>query len=307
MNFLQFQVPNIEVPADSTAMHNISNRFHELVNMSWHDLSRTLITDAIKIGGKLIIAIVVFFVGKWMIKKFDALLNKIFERHNVEKSLNSFIRSMLRVIEWIFLIMVIVSILGIKTTSFLAILASFGFALGMALSGTLQNFAGGVLILLLKPFKIGDYIIAQGQEGTVTEINIFNTVLVTTDNKTITIPNGTMSNNIINNVSVKGTRRVEWVFGISYGDNFDEAKRIVRQVLREDSRIMTDPEPFIALNKMADSAVEVLARAWTVTSEYWNVFFDINEKVYKAFNNNGITIPFNQLDVHIQSPESTNM
>ena len=303
MNFLQFQVPNIELPADSTAMHNISNRFHELVSMSWQDLSKTLITDAIKIAGKLLVAIAVFFIGKWLIKKFDALLNKIFEKHNVEKSLNSFIRSMLRVIEWIFLIMVIVSVLGIKTTSFLAILASFGFALGMALSGTLQNFAGGVLILLLKPFKIGDYIIAQGQEGTVTEINIFNTVLLTTDNKTIIIPNGGMSTSIVNNTSATGTRRVEWIFGISYGDNFDDAKSIIRQVLRDDPRILMTPEPFIAINKMADSAVEVIVRAWTVTAEYWNVYFDMNEKVYKAFNKNGITIPFNQLDVHIQSQE----
>lgn len=299
MNFLQLPTPKIDVPADSVVLNKIGNRFNELIHMSWDDLSRTLVTDAMKIGGKLLAAIAVFIVGRWLIKKIDKLIDKLFEKRGVDRSLNAFVRNMLKIVEWIFLLMILVSILGIRTTSFLAILASLAFAIGMALSGTLQNFAGGVLILFLKPFRTGDYIIAQGQEGTVQEINLFNTVLITPDNKTIIIPNGGMSTSIVNNTSETGTRRVEWTFGISYGDSYEDAKKVLEELIRSESRILDSPSYSIALSNLADSAVQIVVRAWTATSDFWSVYYDMNEKVYKMFPEHGLTIPFNQLDVNL--------
>ena len=240
-------------------------------------------------------------MGRWLIRKADGLLNRIFEKRGLDPSLNSFIRSILRIVVWVFLVMIIVGVLGIRTTSFLAILASAGFAVGMALSGTLQNFAGGVLILLLKPFRTGDYIVSQGVEGTVKAINLFNTVLITPDNKTIIIPNGGMSSSIVNNVTESGTRRIEWTFGISYGDSYDEARKVLAGLIEADSRIQRSPEYLIALSNLADSSVQIVVRAWTDTSEYWNVYYDMNEKVYKTFSEHGLTIPFNQLDVNLTS------
>lgn len=299
MNFIQLPTPKIDVPADSVVLNKIGNRFNELIHMSWDDLSRTLVSDAMKIGGKLLAAIIVFIVGRWLIKKIDGLIDKVFEKRGVDISLNAFIRSMLKIVEWIFLLMILVSILGIKTTSFLAILASLAFAIGMALSGTLQNFAGGVLILFLKPFRTGDYIVAQGQEGTVQQINLFNTVLITPDNKTIIIPNGGMSTSIINNTSETGTRRVEWTFGISYGDSYDEARKVLEELIRKDGRIFDSPSYSIALSNLADSSVQIVVRAWTATSDFWSVYYDMNLNVYNAFPQHGLTIPFNQLDVNL--------
>lgn len=298
-HFLQLAKPDVDVPADSVVIDKLNSRFHELLQMSWSDLSHTLVSDLLKFSGKLAIAIIIYFVGRWLIRWMDRLLNRIFERRKVDTSLNKFIRNMLRIVAWIFLLLIIVGILGIKTTSFLAILASAGFAVGMALSGTLQNFAGGVLILLLKPFRTGDYIVSQGQEGTVKEINLFNTVLATPDNKTIIIPNGGMSSSIVNNVTDAGTRRIEWTFGIAYGDDYDEARRVLQQLIAADERIFKTPEPLIALSNLADSAVQIVVRVWAKTDDYWAIYYGMNEKVYKVFPEHGLSIPFNQLDVNI--------
>lgn len=301
IHFLQLAKPNVDVPADSVVIDKLNNRFHELLQMSWSDLSHTLMTDLMKFSGKLVAAIIVYLIGRWLIRWLDRMLNKIFERRKLDSSLNKFIRNMLRIVAWIFLLLIIVGILGIKTTSFLAIIASAGFAIGMALSGTLQNFAGGVLILLLKPFRTGDYIVAQGQEGSVKEINLFNTVLSTPDNKTIIIPNGNMSNSIVNNVTDSGTRRIEWTFGIAYGDDYDRARQVLQGLIDADERIFKTPASLIALSNLADSAVQIVVRAWVKADDYWSVFYDMNEKVYKVFPEYGLTIPFNQLDVNIAS------
>lgn len=301
IHFLQLAKPNVDVPADSVVIDKLNNRFHELLQMSWSDLSHTLMTDLMKFSGKLVAAIIVYLIGRWLIRWLDRMLNKIFERRKLDSSLNKFIRNMLRIVAWIFLLLIIVGILGIKTTSFLAIIASAGFAIGMALSGTLQNFAGGVLILLLKPFRTGDYIVAQGQEGSVKEINLFNTVLATPDNKTIIIPNGSMSNSIVNNVTDSGTRRIEWTFGIAYGDDYDRARQVLQGQIDADERIFKTPASLIALSNLADSAVQIVVRAWVKADDYWSVFYDMNEKVYKVFPEHGLTIPFNQLDVNIAS------
>ena len=174
----------------------------------------------------------------------------------------------------------------------------------MALSGTLQNFAGGVMVLLFKPYRVGDYIEAQGQSGTVKEIQLFNTVLNTPDNKTILVPNGSLSTGIINNYSHEERRRVDWTFGIGYGDSYDYAKATLRELLEADERILKDPAYFIALHSLGDSSVNIVVRAWVATPDYWNVYFGMNEKVYKVFNERGINIPFPQMDVHLYSAQA---
>lgn len=299
IHFLQLAKPNVDVPADSVVIDKLNNRFHELLQMSWSDLSHTLMTDLMKFSGKLVAAIIVYLIGRWLIRWLDRMLNKIFERRKLDSSLNKFIRNMLRIVAWIFLLLIIVGILGIKTTSFLAIIASAGFAIGMALSGTLQNFAGGVMILLFKPYKVGDFIEAQGYSGTVKEIQIFNTILNTSDNKTIIIPNGGLSTGSLNNYSKEGRRRVEWKIGIAYGDDFDTARQVILQLLSTDQRIFDDPAPFVALSNLGDSAVEVTVRVWTASENFWGVYFDFNEKVYKQFDKYGLHFPYPQVDVHM--------
>jgi small conductance mechanosensitive channel len=295
--FLQLPKPNVEIPEDGEVFGKFESWIQRVVQMSWDDLLHWMV----QFGGKLIAALLIYFVGRWLIRKFDGLLNRIFQRRELDPSLNSFIRSIVRIVFWVFLVMMIVGVLGIRTTSFLAILASAGFAVGMALSGTLQNFAGGVLILLLKPFRTGDYIVSQGVEGTVKAINLFNTVLITPDNKTIIIPNGGMSSSIINNVTQSGTRRIEWTFGIAYGDSYEEARRILAGLIESDPRIMRSPDYLIALSGLADSSVQIVVRAWTATADFWDVYYAMNEKVYNAFPKHGLTIPFKQLEVSLKS------
>jgi small conductance mechanosensitive channel len=193
--------------------------------------------------------------------------------------------------------------LGVEMTSFIAILAAAGLAVGMALSGTLQNFAGGVMILLFKPFKKGDFIEAQGHSGTVNEIQIFMTILKTPDNKTIMIPNGPLSTGSLTNYSREPRRRVDWTIGIGYGDDVDKAYEVIRRLLDGDDRILDDPEPFIAVKELADSSVNFTVRAWVNASDYWGVFFRMNEEVYKTFDKEGLNIPYPQSDVHLFKEE----
>jgi small conductance mechanosensitive channel len=185
-------------------------------------------------------------------------------------------------------------------TSFIAILGAAGLAVGMALSGTLQNFAGGVMILIFKPFKVGDVIDAQGHLGSVHEIQIFNTILKTPDNKTIIIPNGGLSTSSMTNYSTEEKRRSDWTIGVGYGDDLDKVRRTLKQLCGDDSRILKDPEVFIAVAELADSSVNLTVRAWVKAEDYWGVFFDMNENIYKIFNKEGINIPYPQMDVHIQ-------
>ena len=199
----------------------------------------------------------------------------------------------------IIVIISIVGILGVNTSSFIALFASAGLAIGMALSGTLQNFAGGLMVLFIKPFKVGDFIEAQGYSGSVKEISLFNTLINTIDNKTIIIPNGGLSTGIINNYSKEPVRRVDWTFGIAYGDNYDVAKETITEMLNKDTRVIKNPDIFIALHSLGDSSVNIVVRAWVTSEEYWDLYFDINEKVYKTFPMVGLSIPFPQMDIHM--------
>ena len=272
---------------------------NSLSTMSLDTLVNKLIDLSVSFGSKLLVALLVFFIGRWIVKKLNRLVINILTKRHVEASLASFTKSLVSIPLNFTLVIIIISVLGIETSSFIALFASAGVAVGMALSGTLQNFAGGVMILLFKPFKVGDYIEAQGQSGTVKEIQIFNTIITTTDNKVIIIPNGGLSTGIMMNYSKESQRRVDWVFGIGYGDSYEHAKTVIARLLDNDPRVLKDPNYFIALTALNSSSVDIVVRAWVKAENYWGVFFDMNEKVYKTFAEENLNIPFPQMDVHL--------
>lgn len=254
---------------------------------------------AFEFGYKLVGAILALIVGLYLIKVLLNGLSKLMKKRNIDDSLQPFLRSMLGIVLKVLLVVSVLSMIGIEMTSFVAILGAAGLAVGMALSGTLQNFAGGVMILIFKPFKVGHVITAQGYTGSVYEIQIFNTILKTPDNKHIIIPNGGLSTGSMVNFSKEPTRRVDWTFGIGYGDDVDKARAVLKRLISEDERIKQDPEPFIAVSELGDSSVNFAVRVWVDAGDYWPVFFAMNEKVYKTFDKEGLNIPFPQMDVHV--------
>lgn len=249
---------------------------------------------------RLASAILVVVLGFWIVGIITRSFARMMDRSAIDVSLRPFLRSLLNVILKILLVISVMSMIGIEMTSFVAILGAAGLAVGMALSGTLQNFAGGVMILMFKPYKVGDWIEAQGYSGTVSEIRIFSTILKTPDNKTIIIPNGGLATGSMINYTTEARRRVDWTFGIAYGDDVDKAREVLKKLIASDERILADPEPFIAVSALADSSVNLVVRVWVNAENYWGVFFDMNENVYKTFGNEGLHIPFPQLDVHVQ-------
>ncbi|MCF8226526.1 MAG: mechanosensitive ion channel [Bacteroidales bacterium] len=250
-------------------------------------------------GPRMLGAILVLIIGGWLIRLIMRGMGRMMERSKLDGSLIPFLGTLTRTLLRILLFISVLGMMGIEMTSFIAVLGAAGLAVGLALSGTLQNFAGGVMILMFKPFKVGDYIEAQGHAGSVKEIQIFNTILKTPDAKIIIIPNGGLSNSSMINYSAEENRRVEWTFGIGYGDNVSKVKDIIQKLLNEDDRILTDPEPFLAVASLGDSSVNIVVRVWVRSGDFWSLYFDMNEKVYNAFNAGGINIPFPQMDVHL--------
>lgn len=254
---------------------------------------------AVAYGLKLIGAIVALVIGLWIIKMLTRALARFMEAKEIDPSLRSFLRTAFNILLKVLLVISIASMVGIPMTSFVAILGAAGLAIGLALSGTLQNFAGGVMILLFKPYKVGDYVEAQGYTGTIKEIQIFHTVMLTVDNKTIIMPNGPLSTGSLINYSKEPLRRVDLTIGISYGNSYDRAREVLEELISQDERILTDPAPFIGLNKLADSSINIVARLWVNAEDYWDVYFMMNDKVYKEFPNRGLSFPFPQMDVHL--------
>ncbi|UCE05345.1 MAG: mechanosensitive ion channel [bacterium] len=247
----------------------------------------------------LLLAIVTLIIGLWLIKILVKALKKALEKGGFDISLQQFLTSLVSILLKIILLISVISMVGVKTTSFVAILGAIGLALGLALQGSLANFAGGVLILIFKPFKVGDFINALGHAGTVDAIRIFNTILKTPDNKTIYIPNGALSNSSIINFSTEPQRRVDMTFGISYTDDIKKAKDILKRLVDSDTRILKEPEPAIVLSELADSSVNFAVRAWCNAADYWGIFFDMQENVKTAFDKEGISIPFPQRELHV--------
>ncbi|MFI3239870.1 MAG: mechanosensitive ion channel [Bacteroidales bacterium] len=324
MKLLQ-TVPTDSIPSSINSVDELKNVFQ---NSSTEEIINTLINWGMSLGGKILAAAVVFFIGKIIINWIYNITKKILNARKVDLSLTSFVLSLVKIVLLILLIISVIGILGIETSSFIAIFASAGIAVGMALSGTLQNFAGGVLILILKPYKIGDFIEAQGYTGTVKEIQIFNTILNTVDNKCIIIPNGGLSTGSINNYSKEKYRRIDWTVSVSYGDDFNVAKEHILKMLSEDTRVLQNADqlttiyakgdknspkaieelpdsaslhsPVVFLEALADSSINIKVRAWALTSDYWGIFFDMNERIYVELPQKGLNFPFPQMDLHIK-------
>lgn len=252
-------------------------------------------------GPKVIGAIFVLVVGLWVVKIITRSIGRNFEKRRIDASLRPFLVALISTVLKVLVIISVMGMVGIEMTSFIAIIGAAGLAIGLALSGALQNFAGGVMLLIFKPIQVGDFIEAQGHMGTVKEIGIFTTVLNTVDNRTIFIPNGPLSTNSLTNFSKEPLRRVDWKFGIAYGDDVENFKIAINQFISEDSRILKEPEYFTGLSELADSSVNFAVRAWVEAKDYWGVYFDMNEKVYKRFSEYKLNIPFPQMDVHFQN------
>lgn len=272
--------------------------------MQVEQIMKQLSEIIVNYGPKLIGAIIVWIIGSWIIKALTRAFARMLDKRKTDPTLKPFLKGMVGALLKILLVISVLGMLGIEMTSFIAIVGAVGLAIGMALSGTLQNFAGGVMILLLKPFTAGDLIEAQGYLGKVSKVRIFNTFLKTFDNKTVIIPNGELSTSSMINYSAEDTRRVDWTFGIAYGDDVDKAKKVMRKLCDEDDRILKDPKVFISVSELADSSVNFAVRAWVKTEEYWNVKFAMYEKIYKNFNKEGLNIPYPQMDVHLQKNTS---
>ncbi len=325
------QIPDIQ-PQLPDSIPTVHEEIDMLKSLPVDELLQRLVTGMVTFAINLALAALVFYVGRFIIGKLYRLIGNIMLHRKVDTSITSFTLSMVRIVLYFILIVTVIGILGIETSSFIALFASAGVAIGMALSGTLQNFAGGVLILLLKPYRIGDYIEAQGYAGTVREIQIFSTIITTPDNKSIILPNGPLSTASINNYSREDYRRVDWIVGISYGDSVDAARAKILEIIAGDERIVkqyieddraargmepphvdptlakvilakTDRTPVVRVNELADSSVNLKVSAWTRTSDYWGVFYDINERIYKELPEAGINFPFPQMDVHLTHPE----
>ena len=303
-NIFQTSIPII--PADSLDLKGSAEKFVEKVTTTPADvLLKELGSDALQFGLKVLAALAIYFIGAWVIKRIKKLLGNIFERRKTDKAIASFTMSLVSISLTILLIILTVGTLGVNTTSLAAILAAGGMAIGMALSGTVQNFAGGIMLLVFKPFKAGDFIEAQGFSGTVSEVNIVSTKLTTTDNRVIVLPNGSLSSGTINNISQNPIRRLEWKIGVEYGSNIDQARKVILGILNADARVLrgkdAHDEPNVKLSGLLDSSVEIQARCWVRTDDYWDLLWEVNELIYKELPKNGIDFPFPQLDVHLHN------
>ncbi len=286
---------------DSVQKAKFAETVNRLMNLDFEEVFRNLLSETLWVVIKIVIALIVYYIGRWILRRLIRLLDVAMERRSVDQSLRAFSRSSVRAIFTLLLILIVVSTLGVNVTSLIAVASAATLAIGMALSGTAQNFAGGVMILLMKPYRVGDYISAQGQSGTVREIKLFSTVITTTDNQTIYIPNNSIATAIIDNYSTAEHRRVDWTVGISYGDDVDTARRAILGMLEGDARILADPAPVVRVAALADSSVNLTIRAWTANADYWDVFYEYNERFYKELPKAGINFPFPQMDVHVKN------
>ena len=298
--FLATEDPASLIVPDSVQKANFAKAVEKIANIDYHALLQSLLSESVWILIKILIALAIYFVGRWIVRRILKLVDVAMQHRNVDFSLRSFTRNTISTVFTLLLVLIVVSTLGVNVTSLIAVASAATLAIGMALSGTAQNFAGGVMILLMKPYRVGDYISAQGQSGTVRDIKLFSTVITTADNQTIYIPNNSIATAIIDNYSTADLRRVDWSVGISYGDDVDVARKAVLAMLAADSRILKDPEPVVWVAALADSSVNLTIRAWVKNSDYWNVFFEHNEEFYKELPKHGLSFPFPQMDVHVK-------
>ena len=295
LNFLMF----IGAVAAEQAS-NVSEAVAALSGVSMEQLTQAVTALVMSLGVKLVKVLLIWYVGRWITRKAVKIVKLIMEKRDVNLSIRTFVGSLVDIVSMIVLIIMIISVLGIDTSSFIALFASAGVAVGMALSGTLQNFAGGVMILLFRPFKVGDFIEAQGVSGVVKEIQIFNTVIHTGDNKVLLLPNGPVSTGIINNYSREPKRRLDMTFSIAYGDDFEKAKKVLTKLISEDGRVLDAPAaPFIELGALSASSIDIVVRMWCKQEDYWGINFDLNKKVYETFPKEGLNFPYQTFTVNV--------
>ena len=294
------------LPVDSTATTQLTSALGtatqplELDVNNW--FSRAMMNDwlnsGINFGIRVVLAILLFLIGRWVIRRLLRIFERILKRREIDGVAVTLLGSVLTALLYIALFLTLGGVLGVKSVSFAAVLASMGLAVGMALSGQLQNLAGGVIIMVTKPFSIGDYILAQTAEGSVRAVSLFYTEILTPDNKCIFIPNGVLSSGVVVNYSHEETRRIEWTIGIEYDEDFARVRSAIESLLESDERVLKTPEPTIVLHNLNSSSVDVLVRAWVRSEDLWPVFWDFNRRVYEDFNKRGISFPFPQLTVH---------
>lgn len=295
------------VPADSVS-HSLQAELaaaaEKIATTPTSELLSDLMDKALSFGLKVLAALAIYFVGAWLIKKIKNLLKRIFDKRDFEPAIESFIQSIVGIALWIILIIAVIGTLGVETTSFAALLAGGGMAIGLALNGTVQNFAGGIMILIFRPFKAGDFIEAQGFSGTVTEVTITSTKLTTTDNRVIVIPNGALSNGTINNYSHMPMRRLDLTVDVEYGTSSEKVCEKIMELIKQDARILNaetsgHADPFVALSALKDSSIQFVVRVWVKSEDYWDVNFDLLKNIYEELPKNGIQFPYPKLDINI--------
>lgn len=300
----------VETAMDTTGKSGVEKGFittvQEVSNTPLNELVAKLIDAAVQFGLKLLAALAIYLIGRYVIRWSKKLLNSIFTKRGTEPAIASFTISLSTAALWVIVIIIAVGTLGVETTSLAALLAAGGMAIGMALSGTVQNFAGGIMLLAFKPFKAGDFIEAQGYAGTVTEVNITSTKLTTPDNKVVVLPNGTLSNGTINNYSKMPARRVDFTVSVEYGNDADKVKEILLGLAAADERVLTTAnggpaDPFVGLVNLGASSVDFAFRVWVKAADYWGVYFSLNERIYSDLPKNGIKFPFQQISVHMEN------
>jgi small conductance mechanosensitive channel len=280
----------------------------ELASFDWATLPAILwdkgLDLGLDLGLKVVTALAIYFVGKFFVRMVVRALATVMQKQEVDKTLETFICNLVRTVLMIVIIIAAIGAIGIQTTSFIAIFGAAGLAVGLALQGSLSNFASGVLIVLFRPYRVGDWIDAAGISGGVEQVQILTTILKTGDNKQIIVPNSQIMNSIITNYSANDTRRVDMVVGVSYSDDIDKVRKTLEELIAAEERILPDPAPTIAVSALADSSVNFVVRPWVKTSDYWGVMFDLTEAIKKRFDKDGISFPFPQQDVHLYKEKS---
>ncbi len=285
---------------DSVQKANLSATVEKLVNLDVNEVAQSLLQEAVWVLVKVVIALVIYYIGRWVLRRLVRIIDFALERKKVDESLRAFTRSTVGAVFMLMLVLIVVSTLGVNVTSLIAVASAATLAIGMALSGTAQNFAGGVMILLMKPYRVGDFISAQGQSGTVCEIKLFSTVITTADNQTIYIPNNSIATAIIDNYSMADTRRVDWNFSIAYGNDIDKVRATVTAMLKEDARVLAEPEPCVWITSLEPASVSVSARAWCKNADYWDLYFKYNDRFYKELPEAGVVLPTPAMNIQLK-------
>mgnify|MGYP003292820567 CR=1 FL=1 len=295
---------NLLTVVDTLAVNeavNVPEAISGIASLTVSDIYDAVTSFALTFVIKLVQVALIWFVGRWLGRRLINIVKAVMDRRGGNETVRGFLLSLIDVVIMLVLIIIIIGVIGIDTSSFIALFASAGVAVGMALSGTLQNFAGGVIILLFRPFKVGDFIEAQGVSGTVKEIQIFNTLVHTGDNKVILLPNGPVSTGIINNYSREPKRRLDFIFSIAYGDDYEKAREVLLRLIKEDSRVLDNPAaPFVALSALGASSIDITVRVWCKQEDYWGIKFDLNKKVYEIFPKEGLNFPYQTLTLHVE-------